>query len=137
MQNFIPVLARILLSAIFLKSGVEHLLNFGGTQQILVVKGIPMSLAGVLVAGAVVALLGGGLSVLLGYKARWGAIVLILFLIPATLLFHTKFSDPMQVIQFLKNLGLSGGLLMLVQFGPGAVSLDAHTARTFRGSTRF
>jgi putative oxidoreductase len=72
-------------------------------------------------------LVGGGLSVLLGYKARLGALLLIGFLIPATLIFHTNFSEPQQEIQFMKNLGLMGGLLMVVAFGAGPVSLDERT----------
>ena len=72
--------------------------------------------------------LGGGLSVLLGYKTRWGALALVIFLIPTTLIFHTKFSDPVQVIMFMKNLAILGGVLMIASFGPGPLSLDARAA---------
>ncbi len=87
---------------------------------------IPLSNTLILIGfvGAATVLLAGGLSVLLGFKARWGAFALILFLIPTTLIFHTKFSDPIQMMMFLKNLGLMGGMLMVTAYGPGPISID-------------
>lgn len=124
-MNYIPLVARIFLTVIFLRSGIGKILDFGGTQQLMATKGIPLALTGLLLVGSIICELGGGLSVLLGYKARWGAIALILFLIPTTLIFHTNFAEEMQVIQFLKNLALVGGLLMVFYFGSGPVSFDA------------
>ncbi len=121
-KNVISLIARILLSAIFVWSGVNKVLDPAGTQQYMAAKGIP--LVGLLYLATVVVEVGGGLSVLLGYKARWGAIALALFLIPATLIFHTNFADQMQQIAFMKNLALIGGLLMIVQYGAGRISLD-------------
>jgi putative oxidoreductase len=118
------VVARILLSGIFLKSGISHVLDFMGMQQAIMAKGIPTFLAAGMSLGGIVLLLAGGLSILFGYKIRVGAKLLILFLIPATLLFHLNLADQMQQIQFLKNLGLMGGLLLLIQTGAGYWSLD-------------
>ncbi|HAG84923.1 MAG TPA: DoxX family protein [Cyanobacteria bacterium UBA12227] len=120
MEKYIPLLARIFLSAIFIKSGIEKILDPANTQDYMTAKGIP--LAGVLLIPTIIVLVGGGLSVLLGYKARWGALLLIGFLIPATLIFHTDF--PNQEVNFMKNIGLMGGLLMVVAFGAGELSLD-------------
>ena len=122
-MNYIPLAARIFLSVIFLRSGIGKILDFAGTQQQIAGKGIPLALAGLLAVGAIVFELAGGLSVLLGYKARWGAIALIVFLVPTTLIFHTNFAEELQVIQFLKNLAIVGGLLMVVYFGSGPVSV--------------
>lgn len=122
MEKFTPVIARIFLSAIFLKAGIDKLLNPGMTQQYMESKSIPF--AGVLLIPTIIILLVGGLSVLLGYKARLGAWLLIGFLIPTTLIFHTDFSQSDQVIAFLKNLGLMGGLLMVTSFGAGSFSFD-------------
>lgn len=130
MQKYAPLLARIFLSAIFLKAGLDKILDPASTQQAMESKGIP--LAGVLLIPTIIVLLLGGLSVLLGYKARWGALLLIGFLIPTTLIFHSDFSKPMQDIQFLKNLGLMGGLLMVAAFGAGALSLDERTTPSAR-----
>lgn len=126
MEKYIPLLARAFLAAIFLKSGMDKILDFGGTQQTMAAKGIPLTVLFLL--GAIVVELGGGLCVLLGYKARWGAIALFLFLIPTTLIFHADFSQRLQVIQFMKNLAIMGGLLMVYYFGSGPVSLDSQIA---------
>ncbi len=123
-KNVISLIARILLSAIFIWSGVNKILNPAGTQQYMAANGLP--LVGLLYLATVVVEVGGGLSVLLGYKARWGAIALALFLIPATLIFHTNFTDQMQQSAFMKNLAIFGGLLMIVQYGAGRISLDRH-----------
>ena len=124
MQKYIPLVARAFLAAIFLYSAFGKITGFSGTQQYMAAGGIPSGLTGILLVGAIVCEVFGGLSVLLGYKARWGAIALIIFLIPTTLIFHTNFAERMQVIQFLKNLGLLGGLLMVYSFGSGPLSLD-------------
>lgn len=123
-KNVISLIARILLSALFLWSAVNKILNPAGTQQYMTAKGIP--LVGLLYLATVVVELGGGLSVLLGYKTRIGAIALAIFLVPATLIFHTNFADQIQQIMFMKNLAIFGGLLMLVQYGAGRISLDRH-----------
>ncbi|MEQ8757061.1 MAG: DoxX family protein [Coleofasciculus sp. G1-WW12-02] len=123
MQKYLPLVARIFLSAIFIKSGIGKIFGFASTQQYMAASGIP--LAGLVLIPTIIVLLGGGLSVLFGYKARWGALLLIGFLIPATLIFHTNF--PEEEIAFFKNLGLMGGLLMVVAFGAGAISFDERT----------
>ena len=123
-DQWLPAIARILLSAVFVRSGLRHCLDFAGTQAAIASNGIPDFLAMGMAAVAIGLLLGGGCSILFGYQTRKGAIALILFLIPATLLFHLNLSDPMQEIQLLKNIGLMGGLLLLIKTGPGLLSLD-------------
>jgi putative oxidoreductase len=76
-------------------------------------------------AGAIVVEIGGGLSLFLGFKAKWAALIIALYLIPATLIFHGHFSDQGQFVQFLKNLAIIGGLLMVAAFDGGKISLDA------------
>lgn len=127
MQRYIPLIARVFLTVIFFKSAFDKITGFGGTQQFMAANGIPQALTGLLLVGAIVAELGGGLSVLLGYKARWGALALIVFMIPTTLIFHNNLGDRMQLTQFLKNLSLIGGLLMVYSFGAGPISLDERT----------
>ncbi|HEY9845467.1 MAG TPA: DoxX family protein [Candidatus Caenarcaniphilales bacterium] len=130
MKNLIPLLARIFLAAIFMRSGLGKLLDPAGTQQQMAAAGIPLT--GLLLVGSIIFELVGGLAVLLGYKARIGAIALILFLIPTTLIFHTNFSEPMQINQFLKNLGIMGGLLLITYYGAGPKSLDEKTSSRSR-----
>ncbi|MEK6570908.1 MAG: DoxX family protein, partial [Bacteroidota bacterium] len=111
MQKFIPLVGRILLSAILLMSGLGKIINFIGTQQYMAAYGMPLT--GFFLVCAIILEVVGGLSVLLGYKARWGALALVIFLIPVTLLFHTKFSDQVQMIMFMKNMAILGGLLLV------------------------
>ncbi len=83
-------------------------------------KGLP--LPQVLAAGTVAFLLLGSVSLILGYKAKIGALLIILFLVPATLAFHPIATD---LSGFLKNLALIGGLMMVIAYGPGLISIDA------------
>ncbi|MGF1478371.1 MAG: DoxX family protein [Cyanophyceae cyanobacterium] len=122
MKSLVPLLARIFLSAIFIKSGVDKIISPQGTVQTIQSQGIPG--ANVLVILTIIVLLVGGVLVLLGWQSRLGALLLIGFLIPTTLIFHTNFAESSQQIAFLKNLGLIGGLLMIVAFGPGTASVD-------------
>lgn len=126
LNNLLSLAARVLLSALFLMSGINKILNPAATQQYMASYGMPLT--GLFLIGAIALELAGGLSVLLGYKARWGAIALIIFLIPATLIFHTNFADQMQTIQFMKNLAILGGLLMIVQSGSGDIALKRDRA---------
>ncbi len=120
---YVALAARVFLSIIFLKAGISHLLTFGGLQQAIASQGLPLT--GLLAAGTVVFLLVGSVMLLLGFKTKIGAILLIVFLIPTTLLFHNFIADPAETNAFLKNLGLIGGLLMTIYSGPGRLSLDA------------
>ena len=122
MQNFLVPIGRLFLSAIFLSSGFGKIFKFAGTQQYMEAKGMPI--AALFLVFAIILEITGGLSVLLGYKTQWGALALIIFLIPATLIFHNQLSDQMQMIMFMKNVAILGGLFMVVSFGAGPLSLD-------------
>ena len=122
LQKYIPLIARTFLSVIFLHSGIGKLTGFAGTQEQIASAGLP--LAPLVTVFTIVFLLAGGVSLILGFKARIGAVLLMLFLIPATLVFHNPIIDPTQMIQFMKNLSIIGGLLMVASYGSGPVSLD-------------
>ena len=122
-MKYVALAARICLCLIFLKAGVSHILGFGGTAQMMGQQGLPIP--GILLIATIVFQLLGGLSLLLGYQVRIGSILLILFLIPASLVFHNPWLDPSEINSFLKNIGLIGGLLMVIYAGAGAISLDA------------
>ena len=121
-MKYLPLAARICLSLIFIKAGISHILGFAGTQQMMTQRGLPI--AGVLLAGTILFQILGSLSLLLGYKVKIGSILLIIFLIPATLVFHNFLLNPEEINSFLKNIGLIGGLLMMIYTGAGAVSLE-------------
>jgi uncharacterized membrane protein YphA (DoxX/SURF4 family) len=122
MKSIVPALARVFISAIFISSGFGKITGFAGTKEYMASAGMP--LPGLFLVGAIVLLLVGGFSILLGYKAQWGAVLLIVFLVPATVIFHPVWNDPGQKIAFMKNLGLLGGLLMVFAYGAGAWALD-------------
>lgn len=125
LQKYLLLIGRIFLVAIFIKSGVGKIFNFAGTQQFMAAAGMPAT--EFFLAGAIVLELVGTASLLLGYWTRVGAACLLVFMVPATLIFHTDFANPMEMGQFLKNLAMMGGLLYVLAFGPGAVSLDARS----------
>ena len=120
-RNHFPLLSRILMSAIFIWSGIGKIMNPIGTQEYMSAYG--MRFTSVLLIAAIAVEILGGLSLLLGIKPRYGALALALFLIPATFIFHTDFSDQIQQIMFMKNLAMLGGLLMFVQHGGGSIVL--------------
>ncbi len=101
--------------------------GWSGTAAYMTARGMPA--VPLFLAGAVVIEIGGGLSVLLGYRARLGALALIVFTVPTLFVFHNFWSYPpaeqqVQMVMFLKNLALIGGLLMVAALGAGAYSLD-------------
>lgn len=118
---------RFLLSAIFLMSGIQKLTAWQQTAEQMQREG--MAAVPLLLAGAVVFELGGSVLLLLGYKTRFAALVLIVFLIPTTLIFHdfwqyTGAEQQNQMSHFAKNLAILGGLLLAFTFGPGCCSVD-------------
>jgi len=113
---------RILIATIFLIAGLSKIGSFSGTSQFMAAKGIPLADIALVITILIEIL--GGLSIILGYKAKWGAWILFGFMIPTTLIFHTNFSDQNQLIHFLKNLGIMGGLLYITAYGVGPISLD-------------
>jgi len=131
-QRYLPVLGRFLLALIFVFSGWGKIVGFAGTVSYMASKGMPWPQ--VLLPGAILIELGGGLALMLGWKARWAALAMFLFCIPTTLIFHNFWALPpeqaqTQMINFLKNLALMGGLLYVVAFGPGAFSVDGSRRR--------
>lgn len=113
---------RVLLVLIFLNSGIGKIGNFEGTTQYMAKFGMPYP--SFFLFGAIVLELVGGLCAILGYYTRFGALLLLIFLVPATLIFHTDFSDRIQMIMFMKNVSMFGGCLLLLSAGPGRLSLD-------------
>lgn len=122
MKKYINLLGRIFFALMFLLPAFSKITNFSGTEQYMASKG--MSMTTILLINAIAMLLFGGFSIITGFKSKIGTIVLVIFLIPATLIFHNDFADQNQFIHFLKNLALVGGLLMIYANGTGELSLD-------------
>lgn len=130
LERYGPLAARILISQIFLLSGVQKILDPSGTQEQMASRG--MFWVPIFMWATVVVELAGGLSILLGAKTRLGALLLFFFLIPVTLTFHNFWTYPpqeqtVQMLFFLHNLALMGGLLLLMCHGPGRLSVDSRS----------
>ena len=126
-ESIAMFVGRIFLALLFVVSGIGKITGYAGTAAYMASKGLP--LVDVLLPLTILVELGGGLLLALGWKARWAAAALLLFLIPATLIFHQFWGiDPklaqMQKIHFLKNVAIMGGMLMVLAIGAGAWSVD-------------
>ena len=111
---------RILISLIFIVSGFSKIANFAGTQAYMESAGVP----GIWLPLVIAVELLGGLAVVFGWHTRVAAFLLAGFSLVSAVLFHANFGDQMQMIMFMKNLGLAGGFLMIVALGAGPYSLD-------------
>lgn len=117
-----PALGRLFLAVLFLASGANKLQDPAATIAYIEHAGLPLpSLA---YAGVVLVEVLGGLLLLVGYQARFAAAALAGFSIVAAAFFHANFADVNQTIHFMKNVAIAGGLLQIVAFGAGALSLD-------------
>ncbi|HEX6098962.1 MAG TPA: DoxX family protein [Thermoanaerobaculia bacterium] len=132
LSDTIALVARILLTLPFLRSGLSKIVDFDTTAGYMRAEGMP--LVPLFLVGAIALEVLGGLSVLAGYRARLGALALIVFLVPTTLIFHdfwtfTGQAAEMQRLSFINNLGLLGGLALVAAFGSGMISVDAKTRK--------
>ena len=105
-------IARLLLCLVFIQAVIGKLTGFAGPAAAIAAKGLPLAPALLVAAMALMAV--GSALVISGWKARLGAVLLLLFLVPTTLLFHGDVADKMERIQLFKNLAIMGGLLLVV-----------------------
>jgi len=123
----LALLGRVLLASIFVYSGFGKITDFQGTAGYIASAGLPMPQ--VLAVGAIIVEFIGGLALLIGFRARWAALAFVIFLIIITPIFHNFWSAPAaeamsQQVNFIKNLAIIGGMLMVMAFGPGRFSVD-------------
>ena len=122
MKNYALDIGRILLSLIFLGSAATKIADPAGTQAYMAAYGLPMT--HILLLGAIATELLGGLALLVGLETQRVAFVLSGFLLSATLIFHIRLGEQQQLLHFLKNVSILGGLLLLMAEGSGPLSLD-------------
>jgi putative oxidoreductase len=125
-NRYIPFVGRLLIGLPFAMSGLSKLTAIDATLGYIQSVGLPMPT--VSLALAVITELGGGLLLVAGFRARAVALVLALFSLATALSFHRNFGDQNQMIHFLKNVMMAGGLLQIVAFGAGAISWDNRKA---------
>jgi putative oxidoreductase len=116
---------RILLSAIFLISGITKITGYAATAGYMQSKGVP----GMLLPAVIALEIGGALLVITGWHTRLAALALAGFSMAAAVLFHLASGDQMQAIMFMKNFAIAGGFLVIAAHGAGAWSLDARRRR--------
>jgi len=120
--RYLPFVGRLLIGLPFVMSGLSKLAAYGPTTEVIGAVGLPAP--PLAFAVAVVFVLGGGLLLLAGFQARFVAVALALFALVTAVSFHSNFADQNQMIHFLKNLMIAGGLLQIAGFGAGAISVD-------------
>ena len=126
-QNLMALVGRILIAILFIPAGWGKIAGFSGTVGYIASKGVP--LPEVCAALAIAAELGLGIALAVGFKTRWAALGLAIFVAVITPLFHNYWAVPeaqvmMQKLNFFKNYAIVGGLLALAAFGGGAFSLE-------------
>lgn len=127
LERFGPLLGRILLGLIFVISGFGKITGFEGAAGYIASKGLPVPQ--LLAIGAIIVELGGGILLIVGWNARWAAAALLVFTGLAALLFHNYWAVPPeqaqnQMIHFMKNVSIMGGMLYVAVYGAGPVSLE-------------
>jgi len=120
MEKYVNLAGRILLAHIFLLAGVNKITGYSGTQGYMEAMGVP----GMLLPLVIILEIGGALALIAGWQTRLAAYALALFTIVSALIFHSNLGDQMQMILFMKNWAMAGGLLVLAANGAGAFSLD-------------
>lgn len=120
MDKVIELAGRVLLGHIFLLAGINKISAYEGTSGYMEAMGVP----GVLLPLVIILEIVGGLALMIGFKTRWAAIALAGFTVLAAVLFHADFGDQTQMILFMKNWAITGGLLLVYVYGAGELSLD-------------
>jgi len=125
MSKLSDLAARVLLSVMFFMAGLSKIGAYAGTQGYMESQGVPGILLPIVIALEVIA----PVLLVIGWQTRYAAIALAGFTAAAALMFHLNFADQMQSILFMKNIAITGGLLLLATHGAGELSLDSKLAK--------
>ena len=120
MTNILDLVARVFISLIFLLSGINKIGNYEGTVGWMESLGMP----GIFLIPAIILEIVAPMLIMIGYKVKISAALLSVFCVTTAIIFHSDFSDQMQFISFMKNIGLAGGFLFIVVNGAKDFSLD-------------
>ena len=119
-MHIVELIGRIFLSVLFLIEGIGKLFTQKQVITYMEAYGVP----GILFIPAVIVEILFPLLLIVGYKTRLAALVLALFTLTVTIIFHTDFDDGMQLISFFKNLAITGGFMIVIAYGSNKFSLD-------------
>jgi putative oxidoreductase len=120
--RYLPFVGRLMIGLPFAMGGLSKLGAYSATTGMIGAVGLPFPPLAFAVAVAIE--LGGGLLLVAGYRVRYAAAALAVFSLATAISFHSNFADQNQMIHFLKNVMMAGGLLQIAAFGPGALSID-------------
>ena len=131
-SNLVTLIGRVLIVSLYIPAGIGKLGNFAGTVGYVGSAGLPMPEVGAAIAIFVEVLV--ALCLLVGWQARWAALIMAIFTVAAALFFHKFWAAApemkmAQSINFWKNISIAGGMLFVFAFGPGGYSLDAKAGR--------
>lgn len=127
--KYLPFIGRLFIGLPFMMSGLSKVANYAGT--IALIKSSTLPLPPTLAYGGAIAVeVGCGLLVILGYRTRVAATIFCLFCLATAVFFHLNFADPNQIFHFIKNLVMTGGLLQVVTYGAGALSIDNRASKS-------
>jgi len=147
LRDVTALVGRILLALIFVLSGLTKVMNMSGTAGYMVQAGISPQLVHLALYLSIAVELGCGLLIMAGLQTRLAALIIFLWLIPVTLLFHVAgyfhavqqhqaMAALTQQIMYLKNIAMMGGLLVLAAMGPGGLSIDGRSSATRMNTAR-
>lgn len=127
LTSFAALLGRVLLAVMFVLAGYSKIGGFDGTAAFIASKGLPLPT--LMAAGTVALELVAGVALIVGWQARWAALALAVFTVIASVIFHAYWTMPaeqqnVQQLMFMKNMAVTGGLLMVFALGAGRFSLD-------------
>jgi len=120
LHTFSAPIGRFLIALIFFMAGINKIFSYAGTQGYMEA----FNMSGGLLPLVIIIEVFAGLAIIIGWKTRLSAFILAGFSVISAVIFHANFADQVQFILFMKNIGLAGGLLLLVANGPGAYALD-------------
>jgi putative oxidoreductase len=132
--RYFPFVGRLFIGLPFMMSGLSKVANYAGTIALIKSSTLPLP-PDLAYGGAIAVEVGCGLLIILGYQTRIAATIFCLFCLATAIFFHLNFADPNQIFHLIKNLVMTGGLLQVVTYGAGALSIDNRRSKN-RGQTR-
>lgn len=122
-SDAVKLLARVFIAPLFLIPGYGKIVGFAGSVAYATAFNVPFPEIAIVLA--IIIEIGAGLMLLFGWKTSWAALALLVFAVVTALFFHSNFADQAQMVSFLKNFAIAGGLMYVKMMGAGAYSLDA------------
>jgi len=127
--RYLPFVGRLFIGLPFMASGLSKVANYAGTIALINSSTLPLP-PPLAYGGAIAVEVGCGLLIILGYQTRIVAAIFCLFCLATAVFFHLNFADPNQIFHFIKNMVMTGGLLQVVTYGAGALSIDNRRSKS-------